>query len=273
MNIHRRRLRRPWVSVTAAGVWLLAAGVAFGPRLWSLAVTTTGANQPRAAGQIFQNFQTKQKKGTLPDQVQPRITGRAFLLGDQAEDPGYGLYSYVLLGAEPTTDATRELFTAIIREYLALPEIVQFQGVSKGQLNVTLVPLNQRPAQVEPKTVLEAYRYARAQKLMAKIPNGPHVDGPYIISKDVPLTKIQGQISPPYLYQDLSGIDPRIVVLWVREFVNQSSQRDYWRKRDGPHAALELRTAVASLAAAVDTTGKSAQQWQTILANLLAWKP
>ena len=37
----------------------------------------------------------------------PRETGAAFLLPDAAERAGYGLYSYLLLGAPPT-DGTRD---------------------------------------------------------------------------------------------------------------------------------------------------------------------
>ena len=46
-----------------------------------------------------------------------RETGRAFLLSDQAETTGYGLYSYLLLGSRPTA-ATRERHLKSIAEYL-----------------------------------------------------------------------------------------------------------------------------------------------------------
>lgn len=201
-----------------------------------------------------------------------RITGRQFLVGDSQEETGYGLYSYVLLGSPPG-EATRERLVVLMREYLALPETVQLKkAVPMGQLNVTYLPLAKRPSAVEPDPILESYNYVRAQVLLAKIPMGPHVEGPYVISSEVPLTS-SAVLSGRYLYQDLSSIPAPIIVLWIREFMKQSSKKDYWRKRDGPQAALQLRTAIARLAAGVDPVKKSVKEWQGILADLVSWKP
>jgi hypothetical protein len=203
---------------------------------------------------------------------QSRITGRQFLVGEAHEEPGYGLYSYVLLGSPPT-DATRERVIALMREYLAFPDTVQLKkSVPKGQLNVTYLPLARKPSIVEPNSILKAYNYARAQALLAKVPMGPHVDGPYIISSQFPLTDSE-MLSGYYLYQDLSPIPSTIIVLWVREFMKQSAKKDFWRKRDGPQAALKLRTAIATLAIGVDPARKSVNEWQGMLTQLLSWKP
>ena len=205
--------------------------------------------------------------------VEPqRITSRHFLVGGSQEDGGYGLYSYVLLGSRPT-DATRERVIALVREYLALPEAAELnQSVPKRQLNVTYLPLVKQPRAVEPDSVLHAYDYVRAQVLLAKVPMGPYVEGPYLISCEVPLTT-SAIISGHYLYQDLSSVPPSVMVLWIREFMKQSSQKDYWRRRNGPHAALQLRAVIASLAVGVDPTKKSLKAWQGILTSLIFWKP
>lgn len=203
---------------------------------------------------------------------QPRITGRQFLVGDSDEETGCGLYSYMLLGSPPT-EATRERVVALIHEYLALPETIQLKkAVPKHQLNVTYLPLINQPLVVEPDSILKAYNFVRAQVLLAKIPTGPHVEGPYIISSEVPLSS-SAMLSGRYLYQDLSSVPSPIIVLWVREFMNQSAKKDYWRKRNGPQVALQLRTAIATLAVGVDPVKRSLKEWHGILADLIFWKP
>ena len=203
----------------------------------------------------------------------PLITGRQFLVGESREEAGYGLYSYVLFGRRPVTDATRKRYLAVIAEYLAFPETVQLKrAVPKAQLNVTYLPTTREPLDAAPELVLNSYNYVQAQVLLAKVPGGPRVDGPYIISSEIPLSQPHGMLDGPYLYQDLSSVEPRIVGLWIREFMIQSGKEDYWRERNGPQAALRLRTAIATVAAGFNPTTEALKRWQGILASLLFWK-
>jgi len=195
--------------------------------------------------------------GAKTTEEKSRITGRGFLVGDSQEGLGYGLYSYVLLGSPPT-EATHERVLALMREYLALPEAIQFKKpVSKGQLNVTYLPLVRQPSVIDPDSILNAYNYVRAQALLAKVPLGPHIEGPYIISTGVPLSQVPILLPGQYLYQDLSSVPSTIVLLWVHEFMKQSAKKDYWRSRNGPQAALALRKAIATLAVGVDPPKRS----------------
>ncbi len=202
-----------------------------------------------------------------------RITGRQFLVGGGREETGYGLYSYMLFG-RPATDASHERYIALLREYLALPETSELKKkVATRQLNITCVPLSEYTPAPNPDSVLKAYDFVLAQVLLSKIPGAPWVDGPYIVSYKDPLTSVSILPKDHYLFQDLSSVPHEIVNVWVREFMLQSGQKDYWKKRNGPDAALKLRTAIAQLAAGVDPAKKSLGEWQSILATLIAWKP
>lgn len=201
------------------------------------------------------------------------ITSRQFLIGDSKEGTGYGLYSYMLLG-RPATDASRDRYLSLLREYLALPETSLLKKrVPTRQLNITYLPLTESIPVPTPELVLKAYNFVVAQELLLKVPGYPWVDGPYIVSWEHPLTSVSTLPRDHYLFQDLSSVPPEIVVVWVHEFMIQSGQKDYWRKRRGPDAALKLRTAIAQLAAGVDPAKKSVKEWQSILATLITWKP
>jgi hypothetical protein len=201
------------------------------------------------------------------------ITSRQFLVGDSKEETGYGLYSYMLLG-RPATDASQARYLALLREYLALPETSLLKKkVPSRQLNVTYVPLTESLPVPTPDSVLKAYNFVVAQELLLKVPGYPWVDGPYIVSWEHPLSGASILPRDHYLFQDLSSVPPEIVVVWVHEFMIQAGQKDYWRKRNGPDAALKLRTVIAQLAAGVDPAKKSVSEWQSILATLIAWKP
>jgi hypothetical protein len=70
-----------------------------------------------------------------------RETGRAFLIGEQPEAKGYGLYSYFLFGAPPT-EATRERYLNLIAAYLeSIPPVGSFKGsLERWELNIAYLP-------------------------------------------------------------------------------------------------------------------------------------
>jgi len=202
-----------------------------------------------------------------------RITGREFLGGTESEEPGFGLYSYLLFGSPPS-DATRPTYLQVLQAYLKLSKVKDLMKyhLKPEQLNITYLPLTEsQPESATAETVLAAYNYDRAIVLLAKLPGGPHTQGPYIVSTSKPLTD-QEAVSENFLFQDMSSIPSEVVPLWVDEFLKQSAQKKFWQKRDGPYAALTMRTMVARLAAGVDPAKKSAKEWQGILGTLLFWK-
>src|SRR5439155_10381933 len=57
----------------------------------------------------------------------PLETGRSFLVGEQAEEKGYGLYSYLLFGSPPS-DATRARYLRAIEAYLEkIPSVTSLE--------------------------------------------------------------------------------------------------------------------------------------------------
>ena len=206
------------------------------------------------------------------------VTSRELLREGKHEEKGFGLYSYILFGSPPN-DATRERYLATLNSFLAIPstrEMIKY--VPRKQLNVTYVPTKVAAQPSSAEELLKAYDYARASGLLARIPCkqgdvlcGSYLAGPYIISTTKPLTE-QASLSDSFLYQDISSVPARIVPLWVDEFMAQSSQAEFWKKRKGPQVALELRTAIAIAADGIPDVGHSADSWKKALSSILVWK-
>jgi hypothetical protein len=201
-------------------------------------------------------------------------TGRSFLLPDQMEAEGYGLYSYVLLGSEPD-DTTRERYLKAIIEYLKFPEIARFEKYrERRELNITYLPLTTEPekellGQLKEKNftpvaewVLKNYDYARAQVLLGTRPGGHHA-GPYIISFLKPLGK--NPLSRPYLEQDQSAVPPHLVQMWMKYFLDQAAQERFWEEKTGKLLVLKLRTTIGVAALGLPEVKKSLEDW-------ISWK-
>ena len=76
-----------------------------------------------------------------------RETGRAFLVDIQKEDPGYGLYSYLLFGSPPDTDIVYKRYLQAITSYMKLiidvKELRKY--ISTQELNITYLPITLPP--------------------------------------------------------------------------------------------------------------------------------
>jgi hypothetical protein len=184
--------------------------------------------------------------------VPTRETGRAFLEKGKKEASGYGLYSYLLLGAHPT-DSTRDRYLKAIQAYLdVIDDITRLEDyISRPKLNITYLPIetvaDTRPT---PDWVVERYDYARARALLDLLP-GTHREGPYLVSVLKPLDSA-GNPTDHYLFQDLSTVptEPKdLVSWWVREFLNQAAQVRFWQPRTAELLVLKLRTTIGVLAA------------------------
>jgi hypothetical protein len=205
------------------------------------------------------------------------VTSRSLLDDNSREEKGYGLYSYILFGTPPN-DATRDRYLAVLRSFINFPSTEDMvKQVSRKQLNVTYLPVKGQPNSSSGDALLQAYDYARAAGLLARIsckdnaaPCGPLLGGPYIVSTTKPLSD-QASLSQHFLYQNLSSVPARIVPLWVDEFMKQSAMPDFWQKRNGPQVALKLRTAIAVLAEASGPAEASAGAWKKTLATILSW--
>jgi len=185
-------------------------------------------------------------------------------VGNQPEDQGYGLYSYLLF-ASPPTHATRDRYQAAVTAYLEFisPIKVLEEYLQRRQLNITYLPLTvSLPERILPQEstqwILEHYNYTRARILLSTLP-GAHSEGPYIVSSRKPL-RVGKILAEPYLYQDLSWVPPRLVELWVKAFLNQATQERFWEERTAERWVRKLRTAIAILAEGLPEVHKASAE-------------
>lgn len=193
-------------------------------------------------------------------------SGWSFLVRDQPEQKGYGLYSYLLFGSRPNATA-QERYAQAVKAYSELmPAITDLERLlPRRELNVTYLPVDAAPGSTPSDPwALEHYDYARARVLLRTLA-GDHRDGPYVISALKPIPA-NAPIEGPYLFQDLSRVPPQLVSSWVKEFLNQAAQERPWEERTGRRLALRVRTILAVAAMGFDPVVKN-------LNALIAWIP
>lgn len=193
-----------------------------------------------------------------------RETGRFLLVSGQPETAGYGLYSYLLLGAPPV-EASRERYLKAIDAYLSLiPDVVSLEEyVPRGELNIFYAPVRSAPAPpVTAQWVLDNYDYARARSLLRTLP-GSNRDGPYILAAFKPLGGTAAAAAGPYLLQDISSVPPHLAASWVREFLNQAAQERFWEEKRAAQLAQRLRSTVGIMGAGLPEVRKSLDSWIT----------
>ena len=174
-----------------------------------------------------------------------RETGSALLGPGARELEGYGLDSYLLLGAPPGA-AVRERYVKSIEAFWTVMLDVRAleEYVPRSELNVAYVPVKAAPgASVTAEWILDNYDYARARSLLRHLP-GAMRDGPYLVSALKPLA---GGGGSQYLLQDLSSVPPHLAASWVKEFLNQAAQERFWDQRTGARLALKLRVTIGVL--------------------------
>jgi hypothetical protein len=173
------------------------------------------------------------------------ITGRALLAPDQKEPGGFGLYSYILIGAPPAA-ADRDRYTAVFEAALRLLRPVEelTHYLKASQLNATWIPVKKLPANdPDPKWVVDNYDYSEgaANLVRAGIRNTP--GGIYIISVRAPL----GHATParPFLVQDLTHVPAPLASTWVTLFINQAAQEHFWTPNAMDELVARMRLAIA----------------------------
>ena len=200
--------------------------------------------------------------------VRPGETGRASLIGAEHEAPGYGLYSYVLLGTR-STDATQARYLAVLQAYLTYIEEtrdMEKYGYTPGQLNVAYVPVVATPHEdaqnaTSPASLLAAYNYVRARG-PCSTPCPVHAAAGFTSCRRAPRSAITPVV--PYLIQDLSAVPTstqNLVSWWVREFLDQAAQEHFWDQSSPELIGLKMRTVVAVLAEGLPDVKHSLSDW------------
>ncbi len=205
-----------------------------------------------------------------PKAVKPenRLTVRNFLIVQQPEETGFGLYSYLLFEVPPTAE-TREKYQALLAAFLQkvspFADIEEF--VERKYLNVTYVPVTDiapedfetREVEQQVDWVLSHYNYARARVLLAAIAQ-KQSNGPFVYSVQNPL--YLGTTPAYFLLQDFSRAPAHLSGLWLDQFIRQAAKDEFWEKDRLFGFVVNLRTAVAVLGSGVKTVSRSLDWWQ-----------
>lgn len=168
-------------------------------------------------------------------------TARSFLVGSEAEQSDYGLYSYLLFPALPTSE-TIERYEAAVRAFLAHPPAPSSEEtLPHKNLNIFYLFLMNKPQPVVERclrsncypidddvvtSILTHYNYTRAQIVLRQITKA-HRTGPYIATLTEPVSitpkRDAEKPSPKALYQNLSNAPPHLVHSWVKLFIEKAT--------------------------------------------------
>jgi hypothetical protein len=193
-------------------------------------------------------------------------TARSFLVGVEAEEKGYGLYSYLLFSAPPISE-TKERYEAAVRAFLAHAPIPAMQAMlPKKTLNIFYLMLMDQPPNdvarcllhncypvrdADVNWILAHYNYARAQILLSKI-YPEKLNGPIIASFIEPVlispALSNDQIDRKILFQNLSSVPPHLVRMWVDVFIENATGEESSFKQDLQDLMLHLWTALENYA-------------------------
>ena len=198
-------------------------------------------------------------------------TGSLLQSGNR-EEPGYGLYSYLLLPAQPPFAAAPkllELYLDALKAYVSIADSVQClerSGIPHSDLNITYMPVMRLPSegQANPPWLLENYDFARARAILKLFDiDWEKNSGPFIISVLSPLAgdKFTGN----YLFQDLSASygQSQLTFGWVKAFMNQAAQVRRWDPKNTERVALQLKTVIGQLGIQSNALNECIR-WKTI---------
>ncbi|MDR4467755.1 MAG: hypothetical protein MRJ68_05540 [Nitrospira sp.] len=179
------------------------------------------------------------------------IAGRRYLLPEDAEDPKYGLYSYLLMSSRPQNEKERERYLKTLEAYLQVLDNLNDLDVyvRRENLNATYIPLTKKPTYSEnnqdfAKNVLDVYHFARAKALLSKFKN-TYDQGPYLISVKLPLTKVSETVST-YGLQDFAGVDPELAASGVKNFEYLVAQQRTWTEQSIKMLPFMVRSLISS---------------------------
>ena len=184
----------------------------------------------------------------------PRISARQFLMPKTREQPGYGLYSYLLFSAPPQHAEEKARYLKVLAACLSVMRDID-EFLSRHQpareLNATYIPVTKEPKlgisdSEWAENVLAVYDYAAAQILLSKL-DTTYQRGPYLISVLKPLKPISTSDSlvPVHLFQDFTGVVPDHASNWVKHFTYLAAQQRSWEDQSLRRVHLTMRNLIA----------------------------
>jgi hypothetical protein len=212
------------------------------------------------------------------DEAHHDVSGRAFLIGNEDEEGGFGLYSYLLLPSAPSTDDEKKRDLAVIKAFLeGLSEVAKLEeaGTKKADLNVTYLLLLEQQNGKAPANdwVLANYDFARAKNILRLFGRAGHdvVSGPYVVSSLVPLIH-QSDAPDHYLWQDMSHVPDSLAATWEKEFERRAGQKNFWSADKRNQLILDFRDFVATAAVGLPVVSAGAADFKKMLAEWITWK-
>ena len=156
-----------------------------------------------------------------------------FLIKDEPEKFGFGLYSYLLLNPNQNDSLKSEiLIETFLSKRTELVEISKFRVDS--DINIIYLPLkndlpndfDQFSNEKQVHWVMKNYNFERAETLIKKF-QFEHASGPYVISFPQPVSVKNDAIRNNFLVQDFTKVPPSAAAIWLDEFMKQSYQNDF----------------------------------------------
>jgi hypothetical protein len=177
------------------------------------------------------------------------VSARRYLLPGESEEPGYGLYSYLLFSAPPMNHEEHARYVKMIEAYLLLlQDLDEYLGrhVRPSRLNATYIPLNKRPDPGRSNAewaanVLAVYDYTTAELLLSQLDQS-YLKGPYLVSVLKPLSRSDIAL---YLFEDFTGVVPELVAERVKFFKFLAAQERTWSEASLERFGHTLRNLVA----------------------------
>jgi hypothetical protein len=206
----------------------------------------------------------------------PSVSGRSFLTGNDSEESGYGLYSYLLFAAAPANDDEKQRDLAVIQAFVKLlndvSDLQSVPGMTKGDINVTYLLVAESPHEKVPSPdwILSHYDFPRA-KVLLRVFHRDVFGGPYVASSLMPLS--QSAAAPDhYLWQDMSHVPSDLAASWEEEFERRARRPDFWAPDKRNQEILGLRDFIANAASGLAEVNTASASFKAMLASWVSWK-
>lgn len=190
----------------------------------------------------------------------------AFLVSGTSEAPGYGAYTYLLLGAPPPDSARRARYRSAIARYAQVAQDIASYDAKLAHTRISMnylpidAPMTWRSGPSLADSVLAHYQYATAQTLLSQF-DGTHLGGPYLVTVQAPLSTTK-PVAGRVIFHDLSRItSDALVPAWVDAFLTQSTQLKWNEPGAWQRFPLQLRTAIGAVALGIPQVKAAMKDW------------
>ena len=239
---------------------------------WDLSAVTIEPNQPhkkvvatakaiapsladtRCLLEVFIGKKEAMEPGLPSDPRDTRgglISARRFLLPNETEEVGYGLYSYLLFSMRPQNEEQKTRYLKALESCLLRMESIdgflkkhrRRSSLNATHLPVTKVPKFSASSAEWAQNALQVYDYTTAQDLLNKLDKA-YERGPYLISVLKPLSGTDVSTSV-HLSQDLAGVVPDLASDWVKNFMYFASQEQGWTEQSLRRFGFKVHNLIA----------------------------